>query len=387
MFNISKMANFFKIIVTVTLAGLVLISCKSMAEESQKQSDTLKTPFQGKFYMGVAINRRQAMGTDMAGQNIIKQQFNSLSPENDLKWEKIHPKPGIYDFAAADTYVNFGVQNNMFTIGHTLVWHSQTPDWVFEDEDGTLITREALLKRLEEHINTVVGRYKGKIKGWDVVNEALNEDGTLRDSKWLKIIGDDFIAKAFEFAHTADPEAELYYNDYNLYKAEKRAGAVNIIKSLKDEGIKITAVGEQAHYSLAQPDIATVEKTITDFAAAGVAVNFTELDINVLPDGGATNTADVSNTAQYSQEYNPYAKGLPAKVMDSLALRYGSLFRLFVKHDESIDRITFWGLTDGDSWLNDWPIRGRTNYPLLYNRDFTIKKPVQDAVLKSNKNL
>lgn len=379
------MANFFKIITAFTLVGSVLISCKSVVKHSENETQVLKAAFKDKFYIGVAVNRQQAVGKDATGQNIIKQQFNSLSPENDLKWEKIHPKPEVYDFTAADAYVNFGTQNNMFTIGHTLVWHSQTPDWVFEDVQGKPLTREALLTRLEEHINTVVGRYKGKIKGWDVVNEALNEDGTLRDSKWLKIIGEDFINKAFEFAHRADPEAELYYNDYNLYKADKRAGAIKIIKSLKDKGNKITAVGEQAHYSLAQPDIATVEKTITDFAATGVAVNFTELDINVLPDGGATNTADVSNTAQYSEKYNPYAKGLPVNVIDSLASRYGSLFRLFVKHDASIDRITFWGLTDGDSWLNDWPIRGRTNYPLLYNRDFTIKQPVKDAILKSLK--
>lgn len=379
------MKKYFKVIAVLVLTGSILVGCKSTAQQSQKQPQALKSAFEGKFYVGVAINRQQATGKDAAGQNIIKQQFNSLSPENDLKWEKIHPKPEVYDFNAADAYVNFGAQNNMFTIGHTLVWHSQTPDWVFEDDKGKLLTREVLLKRLEEHINTVVGRYMGKIKGWDVVNEALNEDGTLRDSKWLKIIGDDFIAKAFEFAHMADPQAELYYNDYNLYKAEKRAGAVRIIKSLKDKSIKITAVGEQAHYNLMQPDIATVERTITDFASAGVAVNFTELDINVLPDGGATNTADVSNIAQYSQEYNPYAKGLSTNIMDSLASRYGSLFRLFVEHDSSIDRITFWGLTDGDSWLNDWPIRGRTNYPLLYNRDFTIKQPVQDAILKSLK--
>ncbi|WP_116789212.1 endo-1,4-beta-xylanase [Flavobacterium psychrotrophum] len=379
------MANCFKIVVALTFAGSILVSCKSVVQQSENEPRVIKTAFKDKFYIGVAVNRQQAVGKDATGQNIIKQHFNSLSPENDLKWEKIHPKPEVYDFTAADAYVNFGTQNNMFTIGHTLVWHSQTPDWVFEDYKGKPLTREALLTRLEEHINTVVGRYKGKIKGWDVVNEALNEDGTLRDSKWLKIIGEDFIAKAFEFAQKADPEAELYYNDYNLYKAEKRAGAVRIIKSLKGKGIKITAVGEQAHYSLAEPDIATVEKTIIDFAATGVAVNFTELDINVLPDGGATNTADVSNTAQYSEKYNPYVKGLPVNVIDSLASRYGSLFRLFVKYDASIDRITFWGLTDGDSWLNDWPIRGRTNYPLLYNRDFTIKQPVKDAILKSLK--
>jgi len=344
---------------------------------------TLKEAYKGKFYIGVAINRNQAVGKDKKAEQLISEQFNSLSPENDLKWERIHPQRGTYYFKAADAYVNFGKNHGMFTIGHTLVWHSQTPDWVFEDVNGKSLTREALLSELKEHINTVVGRYKGVIKGWDVVNEALNEDGSLRESKWRTIIGDDFIEKAFQFAHEADPAAELYYNDYNLYKPEKRAGAITIINKLRSKGIAVTAVGEQGHYSLSNPPLEQVAQTITDFIKAGVDVNFTELDISVLPDDGASNTADVANKSDYQQKYNPYANGLPDNVMADLAKRYGQLFKLFTAHQDHISRITFWGLTDSDSWLNDWPIKGRTNYPLPYSRDYKPKTAVINEIIKA----
>jgi endo-1,4-beta-xylanase len=346
---------------------------------------TLKDAFKGKFYMGVAINRMQATGKDKAEQELIKQQFNSISPENDLKWQHIHPEDGRYNFGPADAYINMGKQSGMFIVGHTLVWHSQTPDWVFEDESGKPLTREALLARMEGHIKAVAGRYKGVIKGWDVVNEALNEDGSLRDSKWRTIIGDDYIEKAFEFAHEADPDAELYYNDYNLYKAEKRAGAIKIVNNLKAKGIPIRAVGEQGHYNFKNATLQEVEATILDFVKAGVYVNFTELDISVLPDKGAATTADVANNAAYSKELDPYKAGLPKDIEKQLATRYGSIFELFVKYEQHIERITFWGLSDRNTWLNDWPVRGRTNYPLPFNRDLSAKPGVIEAIIKSGR--
>lgn len=367
-----------KILKAATIFAITFVTVSAFAQKPEEVA--LKDAFSGKFYIGVAINRGQANGRDKAEQALIKQQFNSLSPENDMKWEQIHPKDGVYNFEPADAYVKFGKESGMFIIGHTLVWHSQTPNWVFEDANGKPLTREALLKRLEDHITTVVGRYKGVIKGWDVVNEALNEDGTLRNSKWRTIIGDDYIEKAFEFAHAADPDAELYYNDYNLYKAEKRVGAVKIANSLKAKGIPIKAIGEQAHYSLKHGTVEEVEATINDFIKAGVNVNITELDISVLPDRGASQTADVSNNAQYSNELDPYTKGLPADVEKQLADKYGNLFRLFIKYEQHIDRVTFWGLSDRNTWLNNWPIRGRTNYPLPFNRDLTAKKEVKKAI-------
>lgn len=345
-----------------------------------KVEPSLKEIFKDKFYMGVAINRSQAEGKDKKAVSIISDQFNSISPENDLKWEKIHPEKGVYDFTHADAYVDFGLKNNMFIIGHTLVWHSQTPDWVFEDSNGKPLTREALLKVMQKHITTVVTRYKGKIKGWDVVNEAFNEDGTYRKSKWYSIIGEDFIEKAFEYAHAADQNAELYYNDYNLYKPEKRAGVLKLIERLKAKNVTIAAVGEQGHYGLNSPLLSEVEKTITDFRQANVIVNFTELDINVLPDVAENVTADVSNNAVYYAKYDPYKKSLPKEVSKKLADRYGMLFKLFVKHAYVISRITFWGVTDADSWLNNWPMPGRTNYPLLYDRDNKPKKDVINTI-------
>lgn len=371
-------------IILVTVVGISSFSCKHSVEYNDK-GETFKDAFKDKFYIGVAINRRQAMQKNEKEATLIKQQFNSISPENDLKWENIHPAPGIYNFNPADKYVKTGMESDMFIIGHTLVWHSQTPDWVFTDEHENLLTREQLLERMKSHIDAVVARYKGKIKGWDVVNEALNEDGSLRDSKWRTIIGDDYIEKAFEFAHAADPEAELYYNDYNLYKAEKRSGAIKIVNSLKDKGLPIKAVGEQGHYNLDRASLKDIEATIQDFIKAGVIVNFTELDISVLPEANADATADVANSEAYKEELNPYTDGLPAEVENRLAQHYGSIFQLFVKYEKHIDRVTFWGLSDADSWLNNWPVRGRTNYPLPFNRDYTVKKEVTKAILDAAK--
>ncbi|MFD2866745.1 endo-1,4-beta-xylanase [Mucilaginibacter antarcticus] len=343
---------------------------------------TLKEAFKGAFYAGVAINRRQIQGADTKGRELIATQFNSISPENDLKWSSIHPKKEAYNFKPADDYVDFGLKNRMFIVGHTLVWHQQTPAWVYNSESGNKLSRDELLKVMEDHITTVVGRYKGKIGGWDVVNEAFNDNGTFRKSDWHDIIGDDFIEKAFEFAHKADPKAELYYNDYNLYVPKKREAVVSLIKRLQAKNIPVTAVGEQGHYGLNSPAVNQVEASIIAFTATGASVNITELDINVLPNANQQINADLGNTADYQAKYNPYAAGLPDTIATQLANRYAALFAMFYKHKAVISRVTFWGLTDGDSWLNGWPIRGRTNYPLLFDRAYNIKQPVFDAVVK-----
>ena len=270
----------------------------------------------------------------------------------------------------------------MFIVGHTLIWHSQTPDWVFRDDQGKFVDRETLLARMREHIFTVVGRYRGKIAGWDVVNEALDEDGTLRNSPWRKIIGDDYIAKAFEFAHEADPQAELYYNDFSLEHTNKRAGAVALIKRLQSQGIHIAAVGLQGHYNLDWPTEQELGETIETFSKLGVKVAITELDVDVLPSATGYEGAEVSMRFSSRAGLNPYTNGLPDAVQQQLARRYADLFSVLVKHRREIERVTFWGVTDGDSWLNDWPIRGRTNYPLLFDRAGK-PKPAFDAVLKT----
>ncbi len=344
------------------------------------QTPALKDVFRDCFRIGAAINSRQFKETNAAEAALVKQQFNTISPENVLKWEVIHPQPDSYNFAPADAYVAFGQANHMWIIGHTLVWHNQTPKWVFEDDKGQPLSRDALLARMHDHIRTVVGRYKGRINGWDVVNEALDEDGTLRQTPWMKIIGEDYIAKAFEFAHEADPSAELYYNDYSLETEAKRKGGVALIRKLKDAGVPVVAVGLQDHVGMEYPSTAQLDATIDSLAALGVKVNITELDVDVLPHAIRGQTADVAAKAEAQAKLNPYANGLPDAVQQALAKRYADLFATYVKHRGTVTRVTFWGVTDADSWLNNWPVRGRTSYPLLFDREGK-PKPAFDAVV------
>jgi len=297
-----------------------------------------------------------------------------------LKWERVHPKLDTYNFDLPDKYVALGEKNHMFIVGHNLVWHSQVPNWVFQDDQGKPLTREALLKRMHDHIFTVVGRYKGRIQSWDVVNEALNEDGTLRKSKWQQIIGDDFIEKAFEYAHEADPQAELTYNDYSLENEAKLKGALALVARLKADGIPITTVGIQGHDSLEFPTIEQEDAAITAFAKLGVKIAISELDIDVLPRDPKMFSADVSLKMKQDPKMNPYANGLPDDAQQALAKRYAGLFSVYLKHRAEMSRVTFWGVTDGDSWLNNWPVPGRTSYPLLFDRSGK-PKPAFDAVI------
>jgi endo-1,4-beta-xylanase len=344
---------------------------------------TLKDAFQNDFLIGAALNESQFEGKDPRAIALVKTQFNAISPENVLKWESVHPDPGVFDFAAADRYVAFGVENKMFIVGHNLIWHQQTPEWVFQDDQGNPISRDALIQRMREHIFTVVGRYQGKIGGWDVVNEALDEDGTLRKSNWEKIIGDDYLIKAYQFAHAADPNAQLYYNDYSLETPGKRAGAIALIKKLQANGIPIYAVGLQGHYKMDWPGTDLVDETIKAFSALGVKVMITELDLDVLPAATRSQAAEVSMNVALQAKLNPYTNGLPDSVQQKLAQRYASLFSVFVKNHSAITRVTFWGVTDAQSWMNDWPMKGRTAYPLLFDRDY-LPKPAFDAVVATS---
>lgn len=343
---------------------------------------TLKDVFAGSFMVGAALNPAQFTEQDARGAALVKAQFNTITPENILKWESVHPRPGEFDFAAPDQYVSFGERNGMFIVGHTLVWHQQTPRWVFQDANGNPVGRDTLLARLRDHIHTVVGRYKGRIKGWDVVNEAIDEDGTLRKTPWLDIIGEDYIAKAFEFAREADPAAELYYNDYSVENAPKRNGVVALVRRLEQQGIRVAAVGLQGHNNLEWPSVEQQDSTIAAFAGLGVKVMITELDVDVLPRATRSQGAEVTLNAAPEARLNPYAAGLPDAVQQALAQRYADLFRVYLKHRDAITRITFWGVADGDSWLNNWPVRGRTSYPLLFDR-MGQPKPAFEAVIRT----
>jgi endo-1,4-beta-xylanase len=360
-----------------TLFALAILCGVSAALAAD--SSALKDVAPHGLRIGVAVNQALSDGRDTAGLDIVTRQFNSVTPENLLKWESVHPAPGKYNFEPADRYVEFGRARDMFVVGHVLVWHQQTPSWVFLGTDESRITRDALLARLKDHITTVVGRYKGRIHGWDVVNEALDEDGSLRHTPWRDAIGEDFIEKAFEFAHAADPDAELYYNDYNLWKPAKRAAAIRIVQGLKAKGLRVDGIGEQGHWGIDEPALQAVDDTLAAIHAAGVRPLITELDMDVLPRDPDMWGADLSKKQQIKAATNIYPNGLPDDVQQKLARRYADVFRLFIKHD--VGRVTFWGLTDATSWLNNFPIPGRVNYPLLWDRDGK-EKPAFAAVVE-----
>ena len=363
-----------------TASSLLLLTFSLLAAEQAPPA--LKDALQGSFLIGAALNPAQFTERDARAAALVKAQFDSISPENVLKWASVHPEPDRYDFDLADKYVAFGEKNHMFIIGHTLVWHHQTPNWVFEDAKGNPVDRETLLRRMREHIQTVVGRYKGRVNGWDVVNEALNDDGTLGQTPWLKIIGEDYIAKAFVFAHEADPKAELQYNDYSLENEAKRNGAIELIRKLRAQGVPVTGVGLQGHYRIDWPSVDQVDAAIAAFAKLGVKVMITELDVDVLPPAMQYRGADISANVELQPKLNPYTNGLPDSLQQTLAKRYADLFGVFLKHRGELTRVTFWGVTDASSWLNNWPVPGRTNYPLLFDRDGR-PKPAFDAVIKA----
>ena len=362
--------------VACLLFGLMTVS----APGQQKDPLVLKDAYKADFLIGVAVNENQFTEKDTNAAAIIKAQFNSISPENVLKWETVHPRPGQngYNFEPGNRYVKFGEQNGMYIVGHTLVWHSQTPKWVFQAADGRALSgtnaadRDLLLQRMHDHIQTVVGRYKGRIKCWDVVNEALNEDGTLRSTPWERIIGDDYIEKAFQYAHEADPAAVLRYNDYSLENEPKRKGAILLIKKLQAAGIPVTTVGMQDHVKLDWPTVEQEDAAISEFASLGIKVMITEMDVDLL---GRSQSADVAEV-QRQITADTYKNGLPEVVQQALARRYAELFGVFLRHRNDISLVTFWGLSDGDSWLN----RGHMNYPLLFGRDHE-PKPAFTAVI------
>jgi endo-1,4-beta-xylanase len=361
---------------------LVFTGCNSKTDPEQKEVKGLKDYYADNFLIGVALFPEQF--EDSSSATLITTEFNSLTAENDMKWALLHPTLGTYTFDRADKIVDFAVNNNLKLIGHTLLWHSQLGKGVFTPEgaedESVLVDSATLMNRIKDHIFAVAGRYKGKVHGWDVVNEALNEDGTLRESNFLKIAGEAYIEKAFEFASEADPNAELYYNDYNMMEPAKREGAIQIIKNLKEKGIRIDGVGAQAHWELNYPTLDEIEKSIIAYSEAGVKVMFTEMDISVLPSPWRMPSADISIRFENNEMMNPYAGGLPDSVNTALAQRYREIFVLFNKHKDKISRVTFWGLHDGVSWKNGFPIRGRTDYPMLFDREMKPKQAYHEII-------
>lgn len=367
-----------KVALAISCVGLLLSASCSHAEK--KGEPTLKEALKDKFLIGTAMDSVQIIGVDTAGVRVIRQQFNSIVAENCMKAEVVHPQPGKYDFTLADKFVEFGEKNQMTIIGHTLIWHSQLPRWFCTDEKGKNVTPDVLKERMREHISTVVGRYKGRIKGWDVVNEAILDDGAFRQSKFYEILGEEFIPLAFRYAHEADPDAELYYNDYSMSNSGKREAVVKMVHALKEQGIRIDAVGMQGHIGMDYPAIEAFEKSMLAFASTGAKVMITELDLTILPIPDKNVGAEVSSTFEYKKEMNPYVDGLPEEKSKEWNDRMGDFFRLFLKHKEIVTRVTVWGVSDGDSWRNYWPVFGRTDYPLLFDRNHQ-PKPVVATIL------
>ncbi|MCW5556169.1 MAG: endo-1,4-beta-xylanase [Verrucomicrobiae bacterium] len=387
-----------------------------------RSADTpaLKEVFKDHFIVGTAINRTIATGTgfrrspEQVAKDIalVKQHFSHLVAENDMKWALLHPQPGPdgYNFGPADAFVEFGLRNGMDLAGHTLVWHSQTPDWVFAGTNpppttsarptaavtnpeagrtnapgragpgrgfggfgrgpytGPRASREELLERMREHIHTVVGRYTGKVRVWDVVNEAIADSGSdvLRNSLWLEIIGPDFIAKAFEYAHEADPNAVLRYNDYSLENPAKRRKLITLIKSLQEQKVPVHAIGSQAHVNVSMT-YETMDQTLTELASLGLPVHITELDVNSAVGGQRGFGADIADNAASTQG------GLVSEADRRLAEAYAGIFRAFLKHRDHLEMVVFWGPNDANSWR----AQGR---PLLFDRD-SEPKPAFHAVI------
>lgn len=367
----SSLILLFLLFIWLSGAGLKEGSTKEIA---------LKDALRPHFYIGTALNTPQIMGRDTAATRVIKENFNAVVAENCMKSGMLQPRQGEFRFELADKFVAFGEQNDMWINGHTLIWHSQAPSWLFIDDEGKDVSKEVLIQRMKDHIYAVVGRYKGRVHTWDVVNEAILDDGSWRDSKFYEIIGKDFVKLAFQFAREADPDAELYYNDYSMSNPGKRDGVVAMVKDLQEQGIKIDGIGMQGHIGLQYPSIDEFEKSILAFSDLGVKVMVTELDLSVLPSPWRNAGANVSDNAEYEQRMNPYPDGLPDSVQRQFDQRYLDFFKLFLKYEDKIHRVTLWGVNDSDSWKNNWPIRGRTDYPLLFDRENNPKLVVGSII-------
>jgi endo-1,4-beta-xylanase len=356
-------------LVLPALAGFVLMVFCSVSQQAAAQSTaSLKDAFKHDFLIGTAMNTRQIEGKDTAADRVIKQQFDAVTPENIMKAEITEPAWNDFNFGPADELVAYAKKNHLKVNAHNLIWHSQLPSFMRKMQDA-----DSVRQYFVHHITTLASRYDGKVYSWDVVNEALNEDGTLRNSVFLQKLGPDYVVEAFRLAQKAAPHTKLYYNDYNIEQPRKRAGAIALVKKIQAAGVRIDGVGIQGHWRADNVPMKDIEESIKAFSALGIEVMFTELDLSVLPNPWDGATAEVNKTAAGNAKMNPYAAGLPDSVAQKQAGAYAELFRLFVKYKKNVSRITFWGVNDGQSWLNGWPIRGRTNYPLLFDRNFQPK--------------
>lgn len=362
----------------ISFAFMLLAGCSLSGK--QEGEIALKDALKGRFYIGAALNDRQFWEQDTADVDIIKRHFSAIVPENCMKSMYLQPLEGQFDFKDADQFVAFGEKYGMWITGHCLIWHSQLPEWFCVDENGDNTSPQTLKSRMKSHISTVVGRYKGRINGWDVVNEAILEDGSYRKNKFYEILGEEYVVLAFQYAHEADPDVELYYNDYNEWYPGRRGTVVRLIKTLKERGLRIDAIGMQAHIGMDSPSIDEYEEAIQTYTNAGVKVMVTEFDLSVLPWPRPETGADISKSIEYQKEINPFTEGIPDDVAQAWTDRMSDFFKLFLKYQGKVTRVTTWGVSDGVSWKNNFPVRGRTDYPLLFDRNHQAKPVVKEIV-------
>ena len=371
----------------------------SLGASAQCNEITLKDAYRDYWFTGVSVNQWEVaaetnaknehdvtgfVGADQtADWAVVEKNFNTVVAENCMKAEVIHPQEGVYDFTLADQFVEKSLAAGMRVHGHVLIWHSQCPYWFHHDKDGKLVSKEVLKKRMKEHITTILAHFKGRVASWDVVNEAFEDDGSLRNSLWYQILGEDFIPLAFQYAHEADPNIELYYNDYSMNKASKVEGVCNFFKPLIEKGLPIDAIGMQGHMILedgAETIINQYDHSIKTIAALGMKTFFSELDLSVLPNPYGFSGANVSDRFAYRPEVDPYKDGMPADKQAEISKFWVDFYKMLIPHKEDIIRLNFWCVNDRNSWKNDFPIRGRHDYATIVDRENNMKPFVQDII-------
>lgn len=345
---------------------------------------SLARTYANTFAMGVAIGPDVYGARAPAAAALVAAQFNRVTAENAMKWQSLEKQPGVLDFGDADAFVAYAEQHGLEIHGHTLVWHHQVPRWVFEDGKGGRASRTQLLDRLDHHMRALAEHFGSRVRYWDVVNESFSDNGSLRDTPWRQIIGDDYIEQAFRLAGEHFPDAKLVYNDFSMEKPGKRDAVVALVRDFQARGVRIDAVGTQAHFRLEAPTLEEIDASLAAFASTGVEVLVSELDVDVLPAAYRNQGADLSLNAELSAELNPYPDCLPSDVAEKAARRWAEIFEVFSKHADRVHSVTLWGVSDGHSWLNNWPVRGRTNYALLFDRELRAKRAWQSVIQAAN---
>ena len=359
------------------LGALLSGSISSNGEEALNTAQTsLREAAGPTLVIGGAASAKDLENPELVA--LMVREWSALTAHRDMMPALLVDDEGRYTFEAGDAVARFAAEHHMQFFGHMLMWQHLSRDWFYQDKEGKPLSREQALSNLKGFITTVVQHYRGKVKSWDVVNEALSDEPGeyFRDIPARRAIGDDFVQKAFEFAHEADPDAELYYNDYNIELPEKRAKTLRLLRDLRAAGARVDAIGIQGHWMLNGPAPHVISDAIREFHEAGFKVMITELDVDVLP-----RTVSGANMQTVEHGPNPYPNGLPDDVQRQLAKRYGEIFDAILQ-GPGVTMITFWGSHDGRSWLNNFPVKNRTNHALLWDRSLQ-PKPAYHAVIDS----